>query len=164
MKKEREYYPVIKTKLEDLLKTKTTNFHLEITADRQFSNKLKAQIRADRDIIFQFLKEAPPDITGFIKSEYSADFIVVEFKRERMRLEDIYQTRKYKELFPAKLAFLVSLRPIPEEIKRLHKVTYPLLATGGSYEAFTLVYFNEENGEIEEWYPENPFEKNTLWK
>jgi len=164
MKKEREYYPVIKAQLEDLLKTKITNFHLEITADKKFTNKLKAVIRPDRDIIFQFLKEASPDITGFIKGEYSADFVVVEFKREKIKLEDIYQTRKYKELFPAKLAFLVSLQPIPEEIKRLHKVTYALLGTGSSYEAFVLVYFNEENGEMGEWYPENPFEKNTLWK
>lgn len=164
-KQEKEYYPIIKAKLEELLKRKTQDFYLEITANKKFSNSLKAEVRRDRDIIFHFLKEASPDITGFIKkSEYSSDFIVVEFKREKIKLDDIYQTKKYKDLFAAKLAFLVSLEPIPEEIKRLHKVTFSLLSTPSIYEAFLLVHFGEENGEFMEWYPENPFDKDTYWK
>lgn len=163
-KQEQEYYPLIKTKLDELLNTKTTNFHLEITANKKFSDKLKAGIREGRDIVFQFLKEASPDITGFIKNKYSSDFIVVEFKRERIKLDDIYQARKYRDLFGAKFAFLVSLGSVPEEIKRLHKVIYPLLSSAGTYEAFVLVHFNEESGEFKEWYPENPFENDSYWK
>lgn len=163
-KQEKEYYPLIKTKLEDLLETRTANFYLEITANKKFSNKLKAEIREGRDIIFNFLKEASPDITGFIKNKYSSDFIVVEFKRKRIKLDDIYQARKYRDLFGAKFTFLVSLESIPEEIKRLHKVIYPLLSSTGTYEAFVLVHFNEENVEFEEWYPDNPFEKDLYWK
>jgi len=79
-KEEREYYQLIKAKLESLLKTRTNNFYLEITANKKFSNKLKAEVSSNRDIIFLFLKEASPDITGFIKREYSSEFIVVEFK------------------------------------------------------------------------------------
>ena len=163
-KAEKEYYPIIKDKLEELLKMKTQNFYVEITANKKFSDKLKAEIRKDRDIIFQFLKEASPDVTGFVKNKYCSDFIVVEFKREKIRLDDIYQTRKYKDLFASKFAFLISLEPIPEEIKRLHKVTYPLLSTQGTYEAFILVSFDEDTGEFKEWYAENPFEKDLYWK
>ena len=163
-KQEKEYYPMIKAKLEELLNTKNANFYLEITANKKFSDKLKAEIRKGRDIIFQFLKEASPDITGFIKNKYSSDFIVVEFKREKIKLDHIYQTRKYGDLFAAKFAFLVFLRSIPEEVKRLYEVTYPLLSSPGNYGAFVLVHFNEESGEFGEWYPENPFEKDLYWK
>jgi len=120
-KQEKVYYPLIKTNLEDLLEARTTNFYLEITANKKFSDKLKAEIREGRDIVFQFLKEASPDITGFIKDKYSSDFIVVEFKREKIKLDDIYQTKKYRELFDAKFTFLISSEPIPTEIKRLDK-------------------------------------------
>jgi len=43
-KREEEYYETIKAKLGKLLKANLTNFHLEITANRRFSNKLKAEI------------------------------------------------------------------------------------------------------------------------
>jgi len=165
MKKEEEYYPIIKAKLEELLKRKTQDFYLEITANKKFSDKLKVEIRKDRDIIFQFLKEAFPDITGFIKSKYSSDFIVIEFKRERIRLDDIYQTKKYKDLFAAKFAFLVSLEPIPTEIKRLDKAMNDQILRAGLHWtfAFVLVQFDKQEKEFVEWYPENPFEKDFYW-
>ena len=70
--------------------------------DRTFSNRLKSQIPQHRDLIFNFLREAAPDITGFIRKEYSTDFVVVDVKNAVIKLDDIYQTRKYAELFDAK--------------------------------------------------------------
>lgn len=162
-KEEREYYQLIKAKLESLLKTRTNNFYLEITANKKFSNKLKAEVSSNRDIIFLFLKEASPDITGFIKREYSSDFIVVEFKKDKIKLDHIYQTRKYRDLFGAKFAFLISLQQIPEEIKRLHKVAFTLLSSPSIYHGFVLVHFDEKSGNFVEWYPENPFKKDLYW-
>lgn len=158
---ERDYYEPIKTKLEELIKTKFSNHHLEITADKKFTNKLKAEIspHGHRDIIFHFLREAAPDITGFIKGEYSSDFIVIEIKNEEIKIDDIYQTRKYAELFNAKYALLISTKEIPEEIKRLSKVVYSFLSGGYAYERITLVYFDAESGNFIEWFEKNPFEK-----
>ena len=160
-KVEREYYEPIKAKLENLIKPKVSNFHLEITADKKFSNKLKAEISSHgyRDIVFHFLKEAAPDITGFIKGEYSPDFIVVEIKNDEIKIDDIYQTRKYAELFNAKYALLISTKETPEEIKRLSKVIYQLLSGGYGYEKMTIVYFDTEKGNFVEWFEKNPFEK-----
>jgi len=163
IKKEKEYYEPIKKKFEELFKGKG-EVHLEITANKKFSNKLKAQIGTNRDIIFSFLKEAAPDITGFIKREYSSDFIVVEFKKEKIKLDDIYQTRKYQELFDSKFTFLISLQTIPEEIKRLHKIVYALLYRPSIYCALVLVHYDEEINNFVEWYPENPFEKDLYWR
>lgn len=160
-KLEKDYYEPIKTKLEELMSTKFSNFHLEITADKKFTNKLKAEIspHGHRDIIFHFLREAAPDITGFIKGDYSSDFIVIEIKNEELKIDDIYQTRKYAELFNAKYALLISTKEIPEEIKRLSKVVYSLLSGGYGYEKITVVYFNAGKGSFVEWFEKNPFEK-----
>ncbi len=155
---------MIKGSLKELLETRTTNIHLEITANRKFSDKLKTEIREGREIIFHFLKEASPDITGFIKNDYFSDFIVVEFKRQAIKLDNVYQAKKYRDLFSAKFTFLISLQPIPEEIKRLHKTTYHLLAGASTYDAFVIVHFDEASREFNEWFPENPCEKDLYWR
>jgi hypothetical protein len=158
MMKEKEYYETIRTKLNDLLRAKFGSFHLEITADKRFSNILKGTIGQYREIIFSFLKEAAPDIAGFIKKEYSTDFVVIEVKKDRIKLDDIYQARKYAELFDAKYALLISKEEIPEEIKRLSRVTYSLLALP-AYKTLSLVHYDEETGQFIEWFPRNPFEE-----
>ncbi|GAI46666.1 unnamed protein product, partial [marine sediment metagenome] len=68
-------------KFEELFKYKDKEVYLEITANK-FTNKLKEQIAMNKNIIFSFLdkKGARPDITGFIKENYSKDFIVIEMK------------------------------------------------------------------------------------
>ncbi len=161
MKKEEEYYKDIKDKLEELLKTKSTNIYLEITANKKFSDKLKNKIRPERNIIFNFLKSVRPDITGFIKD--SSDFIVIEFKQKRIKLDDIYQTKKYRELFNAKFTFLISLEPIPTEIKRLDKAMNNQLLQGSVHWTFdfVLAQFDRQEKKFVEWYPKNPFE-NTI--
>jgi len=160
---EKEYYPLIKTKIEELLNKKFSGVYLEITADKNFSEILKNKIRPERNIIFNFLKNIRPDITGFI--EDSSDFIVIEFKKGRIELNDIYQTKKYRELFNAKFTFLISLEPIPTEIKRLDKAMYNQLLQAGLHWtfAFVLTQFDKQEKEFVEWYPENPFEKDSYW-
>ena len=164
-KKEREYYERIKTELEELLKKRVGDkVYLEITASKVFSNRLKAAIPDHRDIIYLFLKEASPDLTGFIEQQYSRDFIVVEIKRDKIKLDYVYQTRKYQDLFDSKFAFLISLQPIPEEIKRLHKTAYRLLQSPSIYHTFVLAHFDEKTGSFAEWYPENPFDEDLYWR
>ena len=157
-KKETEYYEPVKAKLEEILKARFSSFHLEITAGKRFSDTLKAQVGSHRDIIFAFLKETAPDITGFIKGDYSSDFIVVEVKAEKIKLDDIYQTRKYAELFDARYALLVSTHEIPEEIRRLSKVVFSLLQLP-AYKTLTFARFDEKSNELTDWFPENPFVK-----
>ena len=162
--KEEDFYVVIKDKIEGLLKTRTNNFHLEITANRKYNNNLKAEIEGHRNIIFNFLNVAAPDITGFIKKGNFSNFIVIEIKKDYIKLDDIYQTKKYADLFSSKFTFLISLQPLPEEIKRLQKVTHDLLSFSTHLRYFSLVHFNSKCNDFVEWYPENPFEKDSLWK
>ena len=137
--------------------------HLEITANKVYSNKVKAEIPDDREIIFNFLREAPPDILGFVKSgilgiDLDTDFVVIEVKDEILKIDHIYQARKYAELFNAEHAFLISTKEIPEELKRLSKVVTSLLDLPNS--KLVLAQFDARNSKVVDWYEENPFD---LW-
>lgn len=155
--RERAYYEFVRVWLETLLKPKTSMLHLEVTADRQFSNTLQAQIDQHREIIFSFLKDARPDITGFLtsKPDSTREFIVVEVKLTPIKLDDIYQIRKYAELFEASYALLVTPHEIPERIVRLARVVYPLLSLPG-YKRVTLARLREDGANVD-WLPEAPF-------
>lgn len=160
--KEKNYYEVIKKELEKLFKDKEKGVYLEITADK-FSNKIKKQIPDGRDIIFSFLgkKGARPDITGFIKRK--KDFVVVEIKDKEINLDHICQLKKYAILFGAKFAFLISIKEIPQEIKKLSKATIYLL-WNQSFPNLTLVHFDKDTNKFAEFFEENPFEKESYWR
>jgi hypothetical protein len=162
--KEVEYYEIIRDKFLELFKEKDINAYLEITANRKFSGELKRRIPSHRDIIFSFLTKAAPDITGFVEGLILPGFIIVDVKSDKIKLDYIYQVKKYADLFDAKFAFLVSLEPIPEEIKRLSKVIPTLLKRPTIYQAFTLVQFDTHNCEFVDWFEKNPFNESIYWK
>jgi len=165
-KKEEEYYEIIREKLSKLFKEKGVNVYLEVTSRGVFSNKLKSKIPRGKEIILLFLRKVAPDITGFVEGTVLPGFIVVEVKGSKIELDDIYQLKKYADLFEARFAFLVSLEPIPVEIKRLQEVLYLLtkLKCGIIYHAFVLTHFDRNNKEFVEWFNENPFISSIYWR
>src|SRR6266446_10284726 len=150
---ERALYESVKVWLERLLEQKYASVRLEVTAYKQFSNVLQSQIDPYRELVFAFLKEAAPDITGFVKKDSSSlrEFVVVEVKTGPIKLDDIYQVRKYAELFDARNALLLSTSEIPEKIIRLSRIVYSLLALP-AYKQMTLVRFAEDGGATT-WFP-----------
>lgn len=162
--KENNYYPLIKQKFTELFELKGYKVYFEVTANKKFSNKLKSRISDYRHIIFYFLKDVAPDITGFVEKDSFLDFVIIEVKNEDIKLDHIYQTKKYADLFEAKFAFLVSTKEIPEEIKRLSKIVYPLLSAPSVYQSRTLVHFDEKTQSFKDWFAENPFEKELFWR
>jgi len=161
---EQSYYPVIKQKIFELFQSKGREIYLEITANKRFSNRIKSKIPESRQIIFSFLGDVRPDITGFIVEDIFSDFVIIEIKNERLKLGHIYQARKYADLFEAKFTFLVSSKEIPVEIERLAKVTHSLLYASTIYKSLALTHFDTETESFEDWYPENPFEKEYYWR
>lgn len=163
---EEKYYEIIKSRMEEILKSMLPDksIHLEVTATGGFSEELKQILPNHREIIFSFLTKRP-DITGFVKENFSRDFLIVEIK-QKITIDNIYQTKMYKELFDARYTFLISLQPIPEEIKRLCKNIYNILhsAQDSIYVFFVLGHFDSEKKNFVDWYEENPFEKETYWK
>src|SRR5215472_2957992 len=155
---ERALYESVKVWLERLLEEKYASVRLEVAAYKQFSNVLQSQIDPHRELIFAFLNEAAPDITGFVKKDSQSlrEFVVVEVKTTPIKLEDIYQVRKYAELFDARNALLLSTSEIPEKIIRLSRVVPSLLTLQGGYGRVNLVRF-EETGNRVTWSSDCPF-------
>lgn len=177
MTDERDYYQQLKADLERHIRRRIAprysdprlqiyarlnppreNIHLEVTSEKSLSNLLKSKIRSGRDLIYFFLKNARPDITGFMGPESFPDFIVVEFKDNPLGLDDIYQLRKYADLLDAKYSLLISTDEIPVELKRLAEGVIPdLLSRAGGYMRLTLVQYDPERHSFPEWLPEDPF-------
>lgn len=126
---EEELYEPVRQYISRRLNAYPARYHLEITSHGRFSETLKRLI--PEDIVFSFLRTEFPDLTGFIlrknieiraaTCKHVRSFIVVEVKTGRLTLEDVYQAKRYGDLFKAEFALLVSLEPIREEIKRLHE-------------------------------------------
>ena len=159
---EKDYYEPIKREFEKLFRVKGESY-LEITAGKRFTNKLKEEIPSNRNIIYTFLKKAPPDITGFLRTDFGARFIVIEIKDAEMGLDHIFQARKYAVLFDARYTFLVSTHEIPVEVKELSKIT-SILRELPFYGRLTLVQFDRVVGSFVDWYEENPFMQDHYWR
>ena len=163
--KERDFYKPIKAKLEERLQEKAVNVYLEQTADTNFSETLKSAIPHGHEIIFNFLRSSRPDMTGYLTNKYgSKDFIIAEIKLDSLKLEDIYQLRRYADLFNAQFAFLVSPQPILEELKRLVSAVPQVLTSANWRQVFVLIRFDSEKDELTEWFPKNPFAEDFRWQ
>jgi hypothetical protein len=161
---EEKYYKPIKEKLSQLFREKGAEIYLEITGNKKkFSEELKSKISSNADIIFYFLKKFP-DITGYVGNIPLPGFVVAEIKKDKIKIEDIYQTKMYADLLETKFAFLISLKHIPEEVKRLLRVRYQIIYVPSIYQAFVLTHFDEQKGEFVEWFEKNPFEESIYWR
>lgn len=164
MESEAQYYNLIKNKIEESFKNREGDrVYFEVTATA-ISEKIQDKIPEGKEIIFDFFSRRRPDIIGIIEKNHWSDYIIVEVKGNKITLEDIYQTKKYRDLLEAKFTFLISLKPLSARIKRVCKKIYPILGTRTIYDAFVLVHFDKETETFKEWYPENPFEKDLYWK
>ena len=160
--KESDYYKPIELVFENLFRSKGT-IYSEITANGQPSNRIKERIHDNRNIIFSFLRDARPDITGFSVGKHSDKFFVIEVKNEPIKLDHIYQTRKYIDLFDAHFGFLVSTEEIPAEIKKITKMQFGIMNIG-QYRCFSICQYDENHKTIVDWHVENPFEHEYYWK
>ena len=84
------------------------------------------------------------------------DLITVEVKRNKVELDDIYQAKKYADFFQARYGLLVSIDPVPEEIKPLHQACFVLYRFTGS--RIYIGQLDVASGKIakESWFPESP--------
>lgn len=160
--KESDYYKPIEITFDNLFREKGSVYS-EITANGQPSNRIKEKVHDSKNIIFSFLRDARPDITGFSVSGHSEKFFVIEVKNEEIKLDHIYQTRKYIDLFDACFGFLVSTKEIPTEIKKITEMNYGILNIG-QYRYFSLCQYDEDSKTIVDWHKENPFEEDYYWK
>ena len=184
---ERDLYEPVRSEIESRFKTRFRNCHLEVTAEGKFSDNLKEKVK--HDIVSSFIRRArvggyaSPDLTGFSMYYGKTNFITVEIKDEELTLDNVYQAKKYADLFSAKYGFLISSEAIPTELKKLHKAVSILdhevegsstsdgwiyLARVGGSSSIPLAKGGVDSGYTatpapkimdDSWFPANPFRK-----
>ena len=154
--KESDLYEPIRKFLLQKFKERFGDCYLEDTHSG-FSERIKKEIPQYREIIFSFLGKARPDITGHARRDNSLEFITTEVKAESISLDDVYQAKKYADLFQAKYAFLLSPKRVPTEIKRLHQRVYILRTTVG-YERLILAQWDTMRDTVIDRFEKSPFE------
>jgi len=167
---EKELYKIIKIYLEerfrlDGLGESDYSYYLAITSEGKFPEKILNQVPEQNEIIFSFLKKKnSPDLTGFVKEGRFTHFITVEIKNNTITLEDVYQAKRYADLFRAKYGFLLSTKPIPTTIKRLCK-RFLILNIVGTADRLRLAQYDVERTVVIEksWFPESPFKTPKLF-
>jgi len=82
---------------------------------------------------------------------------VVEIKNRKIKIDDIYQIRKYAELFNTKYSLLITTKEIPEEVKRLSKTGHTFFSGSYGYEKIVLSYFDIKKEMFIDWFEEANF-------
>ena len=121
--------------------------YLEKTSDKRFTNKLKRHFSKDTLYIIK-VEGFFPDLTGFVKTQYTTDLVTVEVKPKPPSIRDIFQAKEQAEIFDAKYALLVSPKAIVEEIRRFVK-DRALILNYLSGRRVVIAQFNETTEEFE---------------
>lgn len=129
---------------------------LEITAD-EFPERIKALLQSNVLYLLNS-KEARPDLFGHIgpdctKAYGRKDFVMtVEVKPGTPTIHDVFQARKYGELYWAPVALLVSTEFPEERLQRFLKERLDLLGFSGGHASLYLCRYLESNETIEWWF------------
>lgn len=157
---ERALYAPVKKALTAYLRQGDDAFSimLEVTADG-FPERVKALLQ-DNVLFLLNSKEARPDLFGHIGPDgakaygRSVFFITVEVKHGAPTIHDVFQARKYGELYWAQVALLVSTEPPEERLQRLLKERLDLLGYSDGYNQLYLCKYSESNETIDWWFQE----------
>jgi hypothetical protein len=158
---EKQMYEPVMAQLQKRFGKRGFVTQLEIAASAGASDAIAEGIPYGQGILFSYRSSNRPDILGWTQKR---DWIVAEVKEAALGLDEIYQTKRYKELFCARYAFLISSVPVSEQLKRLCRANPRVLGSFGDYlGCFVLAEFNHVTGDFAIWFPENPFENPALW-
>jgi len=146
---------------------------LYITADR-IPESVK-RILTDYVVLILKTEKQLPDLLGFVSikkgERTSRRRIVVEVKAGELRLEDIYQVKRYAEILKAKYAFLIADARFDEARRRFLKNTPAILQfhakKKGKMESrpITVLRFKDKSTLIRDKKicPLDPFDPSISW-
>jgi hypothetical protein len=160
------YEPVVSC-LRDAFAAVGRNVHLEIGATTGLSEQVKRAIPEGKEIVFSFLRQHRPDIIDVIEGAPPLSrLFIAEVKLKSLTLENVYQAKRYKDLLEAKGGFLVTVQPIPEDLRRLCAQNWDILssASDSAYKFLAICRFGIATGKFIDWFRENPFQKEHFWK
>lgn len=159
--REGRFYPGIRNALQSYFCSGSVNCLFEVTAEG-ISDKLQGEL-GDEILFLLRSRELRPDILGHVehpvgsKAFYFHEFFVAaEVKEGSPTINDLFQAKKYGEIYEAAVTLLVSNEKPEERVVRLLKRRPVLLHLPMSMHSVYLCKFSEKNGTIDWWYPEPP--------
>ena len=108
------YLPIKKDIYQTLKEAGCEGLHIEITANNSFSNLLRKKFG---EVLSLLDKSFSPDLSGLYHKNGEKK-IILEVKKEKITIQNIYQTISYQELIDADIGLLVSPEEIPLQIKK----------------------------------------------
>lgn len=164
---EAELYEPVMSCLRSSFAAVGKNVNLEIAATRGLSEQVKRAIPKGSDIVFSVLRNHRPDIIGVIEGNvFLSPLVIAEVKAKSLILDDIFQAKRYKDLLQARGGFLVTVKPIPEELRRLCDQNFDMLhsASDGGYKFLAICQFDVATCKFVDWFHDDPFPKPHIWR
>jgi len=158
---EAKLYLPVRNALESYFCPGSEHCLIEVTADR-VSDKLQEKL--PDDVLF-LLKggEVRPDILGRVEHPigskafyYHSFFVTAEVKDGAPTINDLFQAKKYGEIYSAAITLLASTQKPEERLLRLLKRNPVLLHLPMSMHLAYLCRFSVKDGLIDWWFPEQP--------
>ena len=161
MKTEKEFYELVRRNLEEYFCKRAEECFFEITAEK-VGDKIMEKL-SDEVLFLIGSKELRPDIMGYVKVPiglglflHSEFKVAVEVKNGKPTVNDIFQAKKYGELYNAAISILISTDKPEERVLRLLERRKELLSYYYGYYHLYLARFSKEEKKIVWWYPEEP--------
>jgi hypothetical protein len=155
---EGDLYVPIRKALVDYLRQPEDHItvNLEVTANG-FSQLMQRYIP---DEVFNFIgnREYRPDLYGHIgpdcRDSYGMSMftIVVEVKPTALTLRDLFQAKRYGELYKAEVTLLVSPEYLDAKLHRLLEKRVDLLGYSGTYWSVYPCRYDQTDHALAEWY------------
>jgi len=121
---EQALYEPIRLALLKKFETVFSNVYLENTSEGVFSPKLREELLKSTLHVIR-VETMKPDLTGYYnKTEYSIERLIVEVKARKLRIKDVYQTKRYGDVLNAEYAILISSESLTREIREFIKENY----------------------------------------
>ena len=164
---ERELYDPVMSCLRGAFAAVGKSVRFEIAATLGLSEQAKRAIPKGSDIVFGFLRQHRPDIVGVIEGDVILNpLVVAEVKAKSLTLDNVFQAKRYKDLLQAKCGFLVTVEPIPEDLRRLCEQNRDIWysASDSSYKFLTICQFDITAGKFTDWFRDDPFQQAHFWQ
>jgi len=159
--KESRLYSCVRDTLQSYFCSGSIDCLFEVTAEG-VSDELQGKL-GDEILFLLGSRELRPDILGHVEHPvesktfyYHKFFVATEVKEGSPTINDLFQAKKYGEIYEAAVTLLVSTEKPEERLLRLLKRNPVLLHLPMSMFSAYLCKFSEKSEAIDWWYPEPP--------
>lgn len=159
--KEKRLYSGVRDALQSYFCPGSVDCIFEVTAEG-VSDELQGKLQ-DEVLFLLGSRELRPDILGHVEHPveskafyYNSFFVTAEVKDGTPTVNDLFQAKKYGEIYEAAISLLVSTQKPEERLLRLLKRKSILLQLPVSMFSTYLCKFSAKDETIDWWFPQHP--------